>query len=111
DRNAVERGSIVVACLSETWSRFALQRGILGPGTCPGGSYPLGKMVIAVEGDVITVSPERLLIGNAPLANSASLRRDRYGEPMPQYPDGRYNLRAGEVWLYSCHAAAFDSRY
>src|SRR5688572_30773362 len=65
DTRVVERGSIVVVCLSERWSRFAAERGILGPGRCPGGSYGLGKVVVAIEGDLVTLSQDRLLVGTS----------------------------------------------
>lgn len=111
DSTAVKRGSIVIVCLPEAWSRFALQRGILGPGRCPGGSYGLGKLVVAVEGDIVTLSPDRGIVNGESLANGQTLNRDRLGRVLPHYLWGTYTLRAGEIWLYACHPAAFDSRY
>lgn len=108
---ALERGSIVIVCLSERWSRFALDRSILGSGACPGGSYGVGKVVVAVSGDVVTTSQNSLLVGNTVLVNGATLARDQLGRLMPHHPWGRHTLRAEELWLYSCHPSAFDSRY
>lgn len=106
-----ERGSIVVVCLPEPWSRFALQRSILGRGNCPGGTYGLGKLIVAIEGDEVTVLPDRLLVGDTLIASGKTLDRDEHGRPIPHHPWGRYTLRQGQVWLYSCHPSAFDSRY
>jgi conjugative transfer signal peptidase TraF len=110
DGRSVERGSIVVVCLPGTWSRFALERAILGRGDCPGGTYGLGKIVVAVEGDEVIIFRDRLLIGATLMISGAILERDEHG-PIPHHPWGRHTLRRGQIWLYSCHPSAFDSRY
>ena len=112
DASAVERGSAVIVCLPEAWARFALRRGILGPGHCEGGSYGLGKMVLAVGGDVVEFRQEGLRVNGRSIPNSRTLERDRHGRSMPHHPWGSYKLRPGEVWLFSpYHRGAFDSRY
>ena len=108
---AVERGAYVIVCLPKSWSRFAVKRQILSSGNCPGGSVGLGKVVAAVEGDVVTITREGLVVGTAHLRNGQVLDRDRFGREIPHFPWGRYTIRQGELWLYSCHPAAFDSRY
>ena len=104
-------GSIVVVCLPEAWSKFALQRRILGRGDCAGGSYGLGKFVVAIEGDVVTLSRDGLSINGEASDNFRILDRDRAGRAIPHYPWGTYTLGPGEIWLYSSHPSAFDSRY
>jgi conjugative transfer signal peptidase TraF len=111
DATAIRRGSIVVVCLPEAWSRFALKRRILGSGQCAGGSYGLGKFVVAVEGDVVTLSRDELIINGKGFDNFRTLDRDRAGRGVPHFPWGIYTLGPGEVWLYSPHRSAFDSRY
>lgn len=111
DSTDVVRGSVVIVCLPEVWSRFALQRRILGSGHCPGGSYGLGKIVIAVEGDVVTVSRDQLIIAGELLVKHQVLELADFGHAIPRHPLGTYTLRPGEVWLFSCHPSAFDSRY
>lgn len=111
NKTAVERGSIVIVCLPEAWSRFAVQRQILGPGHCTGGSYGLGKIVVAVEGDIVTLSRNRLTVNGVPLPNGRTVARDALGGPMPHYPWATYILASGSIWLYACHSLAFDSRY
>ncbi len=112
DASAVERGSVVIVCLPPEWARFALRREILGPGHCEGGSYGLGKMVLAMGGDQVELRRDGLAVNRAPVPNGRTLERDSRGQRMPHYPWGRYTLRPGEVWLYSpYHPGAFDSRY
>lgn len=108
----VERGSVVVVCLPEAWSRFARQRGYLGPGWCPAGDYGLGKMVVAVGGDAVELRADGLTVNGQGVPNSRPLPRDAQGRPVPHHPFGRRQLREGELWLYSPYTAgAFDSRY
>lgn len=110
--SAVERGSVVIVCLPPEWARFALQREILGPGHCEGGSYGLGKMVLATGGDVVELRRDGLTLNGHPVPNSRTLKWDSHGRPMPHYSWGMHVLRPGEVWLFSpYHPAAFDSRY
>jgi conjugative transfer signal peptidase TraF len=110
--SAAERGSVVIVCLPPEWARFALRRGILGPGHCQGGSYGLGKRVLAMGGDVVELRRDGLTVNGVPVPYGTPLKRDSRGQPMPHYAWGRYALRQGEVWLYSpYHVAAFDSRY
>lgn len=109
--SVVERGSIVMVCLPEAWSQLARQRRFLGHGRCPGGSYALGKVVVAIEGDVVTISRNQLVVGDIPLVNGHTLASDHLDRALPHYPWGSHSLGPGQLWLYSCHPAAFDSRY
>jgi conjugative transfer signal peptidase TraF len=112
DASSVQRGSVVVVCLTLEWARFARQRGILGPGHCAGGTYGLGKMVLAVAGDVVELRLEGITVNGVAIPRSRTLDRDSRGRPLPQYPPGRYVLRRGEMWLFSpYHPGSFDSRY
>lgn len=107
----LERGSVVVVCLSESWTRFALERRILRSGYCQGGGYGIGKVVLAVGGDVVTLSRDQVVVGDSLLINGTTLRRDQLGRDMPHHPWGQHTLQPSELWLYSCHPSAFDSRY
>lgn len=107
----VRRGSIVIVCLPEEWGRFASQRGILGTGSCPGGSYGLGKIVVAAGGDLVTISAGGIYVHERLLPDGAPLALDELGRKLPTYPPGSYTLGSGELWLYSPHQTSFDSRY
>lgn len=112
DAASVQRGSVVVVCLPVEWARFAFQRGILGSGHCEGGTYGLGKMVLAVGGDIVEVQPEGIAVNGLPIPNSQPRERDSRGRALPHHSWGIYQIGEGEMWLYSpYHRAAFDSRY
>ena len=111
DAAAVRPGSVVIACLPEEWGRFALRRKILGPGQCDGNSYGIGKLVVAVEGDVVDLQRERLEINGVSVPFVRTLERDRLGRTIPHFPWGSHVLGQAQVWLFSPHPGAFDSRY
>lgn len=105
------RGSIVQVCLPRPVAEFARERGYLGPGTCPGGVRPLGKFVLAVEGDVVRLEPGSIRVNGERVANSRTVAQDRQGRPIAHYPWGKYRLGRGVLWLFSEHPNAYDSRY
>jgi conjugative transfer signal peptidase TraF len=106
------RGSIVHVCLPSNDAEFARQRGYLGPGDCPRGVRPLGKIVLAVEGDRVRLQPESVQINGNAVSNSATATEDSHGRTLPHFPWGEHRLGRGELWLHSpYHRNAYDSRY
>ncbi len=105
------RGSVVIVCLPPEWVTFALQRGILGPGRCEGGSYGLGKIVLAAGGDEVELEVGGMTVNGVNVPHSRPIDRDRFGQPIAHFPYRAYRLDRDEVWLYAPHPAAFDSRY
>jgi conjugative transfer signal peptidase TraF len=106
------RGSIVNVCLRPKAAAFARERGYLGPGSCEGGVRPLGKMVLAVGGDVVVLRPEGIRVNGVSIPHSATLPRDSRGRSLPHASWGEYRLRAGQLWLFSPYRRnAYDSRY
>ena len=111
DGATVRPGDVVVVCLPEEWGQFAVRRNILGPGRCSGNSYGIGKLVVAMEGDVVDLHQESLVINGVSLSSNRTLDRDHLGRRMPHFPWGIHALGPSQVWLFSPHPAAFDSRY
>lgn len=106
------RGAIVNVCLPPEVAEFAKGRGYLGPGSCDSGVRPLGKLVLAMGGDVVTLRPEAIRVNGERVPRSATLRRDARGRALPHYPWGEHRLRSGQLWLFSPYRAnAYDSRY
>jgi conjugative transfer signal peptidase TraF len=107
------RGSIVLACLPPMVAEFARERGYVPRGDeCPGGVIPVGKPVLAIGGDTVTVTPTALLVNSAPVPNSQPLAADRKGRRLPQLALGRYVVSPGEIWVLSSYSRlSFDSRY
>lgn len=79
-------------------------------GSCPLGMQPLLKQLVALPGDVVTVTPIGVSINGGPLLpHSAPLIEDSSGQPLPQQ---RGTWRLTGFWLYGADSPrSFDSRY
>ena len=109
---APRRGSIVVVCLALDAAVLARERGYLGPGSCPGGVRGIGKMVLAIGGDVVAHRQDGIAVNLKPIANSRTLPRDSRRRALRHYPWGDYVLKARELWLFSPYRSnSYDSRY
>lgn len=110
-RGDVAHGSIVLACLPASVSGFARARGYIPRGVCPGGTAELGKLVLAMAGDTVTVSAEGLSVNGALVPESRARARDNLGRSLGRTPFGEYLVRSSEIWLISHHPLGYDSRY
>jgi conjugative transfer signal peptidase TraF len=105
-------GSVVHACLPRDVAEFARARGYLGPGSCAGNVRPVGKVVLAVGGDVVTTTRNEIQVNGVPVPNSGTASRDSHGRPLPRHEWGEHRLGADELWLFSPGATnGYDSRY
>ena len=93
------RGKLVEFCLPEDVAEFALARGYIGHGSCPGDTESLGKIVTGMPGDIVTVDP------------STVLKTDSAGRRMEHFPFGQYRVLDGEIWVHGTARNSFDSRY
>jgi conjugative transfer signal peptidase TraF len=109
----IGRGDIVSICPPDTAVfRAARARGYVAYGRCHDGYEPLLKPVAAIAGDIVTTTPDGLLVNGHALPNSAALFADSAGRHLPRLPAGSFSVAEGELWLVSSfNAASFDSRY
>ena len=109
----VDRGDVVLVCLNIHLARFAYDRGYIASGKCPGGFAPLGKHVVAVNGDEIEVKERGVFINGQFIAFSKIAEFDGQNRVMPMYaePGSKFTLEAGEFYLLNPKADSFDSRY
>jgi conjugative transfer signal peptidase TraF len=107
------RGATVLVCLPSDIAAFARKRGYVPHGgVCAHGTVPIGKVVLGVSGDTVTVLPAGLLLNGAPVPNSRTLASDHLGRSLPRLPYGTRVLGCGTLWLHSPYSAwSFDSRY
>ena len=111
--SALGRGELVLVCLPETLSRFALERGYLARGAgCSDGIEPVGKRIGAMSGDTVQVAPDYVAVNRRPLPNSASRTHDSRGREVPHVAFGTHAVKPGEVWLFGeADPRSWDSRY
>ena len=110
------RGDLVLACAPPPAAELARHRGYLGDGPCAagtaGGAQPLGKLVLAIGGDEVTLGDSGLSVNGRPIAASRPLTRDTLGRPIEHQPFGRRRLAPGQLWLFApYHPRSYDSRY
>ena len=112
-RGAPTRGALVLVCLPPRVAAFASARGYVPRGgACQSGLVPIGKRIVAIAGDTVTVTPTGILVNGVSAPNSQGLSTDRKGRPLPQLRHGRYVVRQGTVWIASSYSRfSFDSRY
>ena len=73
---------------------------------------PLLKPIVAKAGDVVDVSDHGIAVNGSLLRNSAPLRVDTKGRPLPAWGFGCYVVAPGTVWVASSYnPRSFDSRY
>ncbi|MDO5693510.1 MAG: conjugative transfer signal peptidase TraF [Pseudomonadota bacterium] len=109
----IGRGTYVTACVPPTapMMQVAIERRYLPDGACKGGYAPLLKRVVAVQGDIVTLTPDAVLVNGVALPNTATLAY-RAIDPLPAVERGTYALGPGEFWLIANDdARSFDSRY
>ncbi len=90
---------------------MAVARHYINTGNCLGGYGMLLKRVFAKSGDTVSIDQAGIFVNGEHLPNSAQLKADTEGQPLPQY---RLNvvLNDSEYLLLSdLNPQSFDARY
>ncbi len=95
----LKRGDLAEVCLPAAVAEFGLARGYIGYGSCPGDAESVGKIILGMPGDTITVDPATVL------------KTDSLGRPIEHFPFGKYQLKPGEIWLHGSARNSWDGRY
>jgi conjugative transfer signal peptidase TraF len=72
---------------------------------------PLLKRVVALEGDVVSVSSSGVSINGRLLPNSAPLSHDEAGRLLAMAQVGHFTLGANQAFLMGVTPTSWDSRY
>jgi conjugative transfer signal peptidase TraF len=108
---APTRGALIAFCVGLSAAALAAERRYLSAGSCPDGTEPLLKPVLAVEGDIVTTTERSVAVNSVLIAEGATRTVDSDGRPLPHHPFGRHELRRGELWVFSPARRSWDSRY
>jgi conjugative transfer signal peptidase TraF len=111
NRGALRRASLVAVCIDHELAVLAAERHYIGAGSCPTGTEPLLKVVVAEQGDVVETSESAVSINGARLAASATSVTDSAGRVLEHFPWGEHRLAHGEFWVFSERDRSWDSRY
>ena len=112
ERRSPRRGDLVEFVTPDTEVfRQAAQRGYIRESFLFGRAHLL-KLLVAVEGDVVTVDARGVSVNGEWLPNSRPRKTDGQGRAMPKVMLDVYRLRNGEILLMSEYSpASFDARY
>lgn len=110
----IERGATVTVCLDKHNAVVdqVIARGYFAAGPCPSGIIPFLKTVAAVPGDLVELDDDHVAVNGRSLPNTALMRFDGAGLPLPHVPRGQFRLKAGQLLLMATHSPySFDGRY
>lgn len=108
----IERGDVVLVCLTEPVAQFAHERGYVPRGgRCSAELVPIGKFVMALPGDTVSVTPEGIFVNGVLVPGSRPLDRDHRGRSLPRLAPGPHRVESGTLWIVGSSDRSFDSRY
>ena len=110
-KGGIQRGMFVVVCAPLVAAELGRRRGYLAAGRCLTETEPLLKVVAAVAGDAVAVSADGVAVNGCLSPHSRALSHDAAGRPLSPWPQGHFQLRGGQLWLYADNDRSWDSRY
>ena len=90
---------------------MAMDRSYINRGDCPGGYGLLLKRVFAQSGDTVFIDQVGIFVNGEYLPNSAQLKTDAEGHPLPQYRLQAVLNDAEYLLLSDLNPQSFDARY
>jgi conjugative transfer signal peptidase TraF len=111
-RTSDPRASLIEFCPEGRYAVESSERGYRTGGFCPDGAVPLLKPVVAKPGDTVEMSADGIAVNGQLLAQTAPVAKDRLGRRLESWPNGRYTVAEGTVWVASSYnRGSYDSRY
>lgn len=107
---AIQKGSIVAACLAPEFESIGLERRYLGKGGRCQGIDPVIKKVIAVPGDTVDLQNQFIQV-NGIRYDYPTYQKDSQNRPMLIYPRGVYQPTTGYWLIGTQDSRSWDSRY
>jgi conjugative transfer signal peptidase TraF len=107
----IDRGRIALVCFPGRVTAQALERGYLRRGSCASGVEPVGKIVVALPGDLIGIDDQGVQVNGELLAETQPQLTDSGGRPMPRLSLDPAPLAPGQVIVIAPHPRSLDSRY
>lgn len=107
----IDRGRIVLVCLPGRVTAQALERGYLRWGSCASGVEPVGKIVVALPGDLVGIDDQGVQVNGEMLAETEPQLTDSGGRPLPRLSLDPAPLAPGQVIVIAPRPRSFDSCY
>jgi conjugative transfer signal peptidase TraF len=111
-RTSDPRAGLIEFCPEGRFAVESSERGYRTSGFCPDGAVPLLKPIVAQPGDTVEMSAGGITVNGRLLPSTAPVAKDRLGRRLEPWPNGRYAVEAGTVWVASSYnRGSYDSRY
>jgi conjugative transfer signal peptidase TraF len=111
----IRRGMLVHFCLPEALASYALERGYVSGGLCPGLTQELVKPVAALAGDEVEISAQGVAVNGSVIPDTPVYVTDSQGRPHAVSLAGgsaHVIIPQGYVFVLSnFHPRSWDSRY
>lgn len=111
----IQRGDIIAFCLPDKVVAMGFKRGYLRHGACKNGSEKLIKQVVAVPGDMVTLSHDQIIVNgvNMKMGYFAPTHViDKAHLPVYRFiQDGIYHIKGYWVYGFGDPRYSWDSRY
>ncbi len=107
----IDRGRIALLCLPGPVAAQALERGYLRRGSCPSGVEPVGKIVVALPGDLVGIDDRGVQVNGELLTETEPQLTDSGGRPPPRLLLAPAALAPGQGSVIGPPPRSFDSRY
>lgn len=108
----VTTGDLVIICLQGAVAVLGRAKNYLTTGSCPNGTSPILKEVVATAGDEVELMSEGIAVNGRVVDRSQRRIVDSLGRPLELFPLGRRIVRNDEIWVLGVHRErSWDSRY
>lgn len=115
DRSTLQRGDVVSFCLSDNVAKMGLSREYIKSGICANGSEELIKEIIAVPGNHVRVTTNRLIVSDGIMSqsyNAPTTIIDKHHLSVYRFiHNGPYIAKGYWVYGYGDPRNSWDSRY
>lgn len=105
-----QKDDYILFCLNRKIAKISSQRGYVTHGNCSFQSAPVGKKVVAVQGDHVKISPDGIEINGIKLPFSNPQKYDFRMRKLPEFRINRF-LDNNEYIVASSKENSYDSRY
>lgn len=105
-----QREDYILFCLENEIAKMTVDRHYITRGNCAFQSAPIGKKVVATQGDLVKISDNGIEVNGRLLTDSKPSKYDNLKRKMPVFWMDRY-LDNGEFIVASTKENSYDSRY
>lgn len=105
-----QKDDYILFCLEDELAKLSVERRYTTTGNCSFQSAPIGKKVVAEQGDLVKISKEGIEVNGKLLSKTIPSNYDLLERKMPEYNMHRY-LDNDEFIVASAKENSYDSRY